>query len=137
MPGCQLELSVRFGPTLDNLILGADLVARLRKEAKIDVKTGDQIELAVGEALANAIKHGQADGDEAIGLTLVVENGMLTVMVEDNGIGFSPEDVPPPNFDEHPSHGYGVFIINEIMDSISYDSRDGINKLTMKKRLEK
>ena len=132
----QLELSVRFGPNLDNLILGADLVARLREETKVDIETGDQIELAVGEALANSINHARADGDDAIGLTMTVKDGMLTITVEDNGIGFSPKEIPPPNFDEHPSHGYGVFIINEVMDSVSYNSREGINTLTMKKRLE-
>lgn len=136
MPDRQLEYSARFGPNLDNLILGADLVARFREETKVNIKTGDQIELAVGEALANAINHAQAVGDDAIGLTMTVEDGVLTITVDDNGIGFLPDEVPQPNFKEHPSHGYGVFIIYEVMDSVSYDSQNGINTLTMKKRLE-
>ncbi len=135
MPNREFELSVRFEPNIKNLIMGAKLVAEFRTKSGVDTRMGDQIELAVGEALANAIKHSRSHGDNAIGLIMNVTEDMLTVKVEDNGIGFSPEKIPPPDFEKLPSNGYGLFIIKEVMDSVSYSSNNSVNTLTMKKRL--
>ncbi|NDV19269.1 hypothetical protein GO013_07525 [Pseudodesulfovibrio sp. JC047] len=132
----QMTFSIRFGPDLENLALGADLIAEFREKATVEQKIGDQIELAVGEGLANAIKHSQAHGDESIGLTLQVNGNFLTVIIDDNGIGFIPEEVPLPDFENHRPHGYGLFLMNEVMDSVVYDRTNGINTLTMKKQLE-
>jgi len=46
------------------------------------------------------------------------------MMVYDWGCGFDPEKVPPPQFDGFAEGGFGVYIIRESVDAITY-SRDG------------
>jgi serine/threonine-protein kinase RsbW len=84
-----------------------------------------EIEMAVREALANAILHG-CQGDP----TKHVECGMdfndaggILIVVRDPGQGFDPAKVPSP-IDErniHSEHGRGVFLIHRLMDEVRYE----------------
>jgi len=82
------------------------------------------VELAVREALANAIVHG-AGNDPGRKVECCVacdeEHGML-VVVRDPGEGFDPQSLPSPVVGEnvYSEHGRGVFLINQLMDHVEY-----------------
>jgi serine/threonine-protein kinase RsbW len=81
-----------------------------------------EIELAIREALANAIKHG-AGGDASKEVRCCVacdeSRGML-IIVSDPGKGFDPTKVPSPLVGEQlfSDHGRGLYLINQLMDEV-------------------
>jgi len=87
-----------------------------------------QIETALREALANAIRHGCAgDADKRVRVCVACdkERGML-IIVRDPGPGFDPRTLPSPVHGRnlYSDHGRGIFLINELMDEVRFE-RDG------------
>jgi len=83
-----------------------------------------QIELALQEALANAVVHGCKNDPSQIVECIVAcdpERGML-IMVRDPGPGFDPKAIPNPTTGENlfSTHGRGIFLINELMDKVEF-----------------
>ena len=83
-----------------------------------------EVELAMREALSNAILHG-AGNDPKRNVECCVAcddiHGML-VVVRDPGEGFDPERLPNPVLGQNvfSEHGRGVFLINQLMDQVEY-----------------
>lgn len=94
------------------------------------------VELALDEALANAIRHG-CKGDPTKQVQCIVTtdaSGEVMIVVRDPGPGFEPSRVPNPLEGDNvlkPS-GRGVFLINQLMDEVGF--RDGGREVQMKKR---
>src|ERR1700756_5689648 len=96
----------------------------------------EAIELALSEALANAVVHG-AKGDPAKIVECDVAcdetRGML-IVVRDPGPGFDPAAIASPvvgqNIYSH--HGRGIFLINELMDEVKF--RNNGKEIHMLKR---
>ncbi len=84
----------------------------------------DDIELALTEALANAVVHG-AKEDPSKTVECVVacdeERGML-IVVRDPGQGFDPAASPNCCHGEniYSGHGRGIFLINQLMDEVGF-----------------
>jgi len=84
----------------------------------------DDIELALTEALANAVVHG-AKGDPSKTIECDVacdENQGMLIVVRDPGEGFDPTKVPSPMHGEnlYSDHGRGIYLINQLMDKVSF-----------------
>lgn len=99
---------------------------------------GDRIEIdiALREALANAIKHGcRNDATKQVQCCVAIEeDGELLIVVRDPGQGFDVGAVPDPRAGPgltQPS-GRGVFLINQFMDEVRYE--DHGRELRMRKR---
>ena len=84
------------------------------------------IRLALEEALANAIRHGN-DGDPE--KQVIVESSVteerLWVRITDEGYGFDPNKVEDPTLDENlcRSHGRGVMLMRAYMTEVHYTDR--------------
>ena len=84
----------------------------------------DDIELALSEALANAVVHG-AKGDPAKIVECDVAcdeaHGML-IVVRDPGPGFDPAAIASPVVGQNifSNHGRGIFLINQLMDEVKF-----------------
>ena len=96
-----------------------------------------EVEVALLEALANAVEHGcQGDIEKTVSVRVVChsEHGLL-VIVRDPGKGFEPERLPSPVEGENlfRTHGRGVWLINSLMDAVKYD-RGGTEVRMHKKR---
>lgn len=83
------------------------------------------IETAFREALANAIRHGCAgDPEQKVQVCVACdeERGML-IVVRDPGPGFDPRRLPSPIEGRNliSDHGRGIFLINELMDDVSFE----------------
>jgi serine/threonine-protein kinase RsbW len=84
-----------------------------------------EIETALREALANAIKHGCC-GDAAKFVQCCVgfeKDGSVLIVVSDPGPGFDPDSLPDPTTGEHlfKDHGRGIFLINRLMDEVRFE----------------
>jgi serine/threonine-protein kinase RsbW len=97
-------------------------------EAVREIKCADgkeeAIELALQEALANAIIHGAKEDPTKTVECLVAcdeERGIL-IVVRDPGTGFNPEAIPACTVGENvfSNHGRGIFLINQLMDEVEF-----------------
>jgi len=85
----------------------------------------DAIELALQEALANAIIHGAKEDPTKIVECLVAcdeQRGVL-IIVRDPGTGFDPQAIPTCTMGEnlYSNHGRGIFLINQLMDEVKFN----------------
>lgn len=88
----------------------------------------DAIELALGEALSNAVVHGaKADPAKIIECDVACDEarGML-IVVRDPGEGFDPHTIPSCVTGENifSNHGRGIYLINQLMDEVKF-ARNG------------
>lgn len=95
-----------------------------------------EIELALLEALANAVHHGcGADPTKTVLVRVACEedHGML-IIVRDPGEGFDPAKIPSPLTGKNLffDHGRGIFLINRVMDHVEY--RSGGAEIRMRKK---
>jgi len=84
------------------------------------------VRLALEEALANAIKHGNAgDPDRKVTVDYSVDRQRIHVAVWDEGYGFAPEQLPDPRQEEHLTqpHGRGVLLMRAYMDEVHFNER--------------
>ena len=84
-----------------------------------------EIELALREALANAIEHGSGhDPSKEIQCCVACDHarGML-IVVRDLGPGFDPASIPSPVLGQNlfSTGGRGIYLINQLMDEVHFD----------------
>lgn len=94
---------------------------------KVDCAAGKdfEIETALREALANAMKHG-CHGDPSKQVQCCVaceEGGGMLIIVRDPGSGFDPLAIPDCTMGEnlYENHGRGIYLINELMDEVKFE----------------
>jgi serine/threonine-protein kinase RsbW len=83
-----------------------------------------EMEIALREALANAVIHGNKGApDKQVLLRCYCDPGVgLLVAIRDQGPGFAPEQVPDPRSAERIelTHGRGLFLMRELMDHVEH-----------------
>jgi len=111
---------------------------RLQRGARVDEirdRLGlDEIELAVGEALSNAIRHGRQSPKCSIEIDCVASGGELTVRIINSGDRFDPDSVPIPSPSNLQEGGMGLHFMRMMMDKISYAFDETGTTLTLLKR---
>lgn len=84
-----------------------------------------EIEVALNEALANAVKHGCClDAEKTVAVSVMCDEASgVVIVVRDPGSGFEVSDVPSPVVGQRlfASHGRGIFLINRLMDEVHYE----------------
>ena len=84
----------------------------------------DAIELALTEALGNAVVHGaKADPSKTVECDVVCnEDQSMLIVVRDPGTGFNVADIPSPTRGEsvYSDHGRGIYLINQLMDEVKF-----------------
>lgn len=107
-----------------------------------------QIALAVDEALCNVIRHGyEKRTDRPIWISLYPVGGVarwgsgddpttaLRIVIEDEARQVDPSIIKGRDLEEIRPGGLGVHIIQEVMDEVRYERRDGVGmRLTLVKR---
>jgi anti-sigma regulatory factor (Ser/Thr protein kinase) len=89
-------------------------LARQRLEAVVSAGTMNEVELVVGEFVANSIDHGGVLAGEPIEVGLAVRSGMVRIEVRDEGFGgFRPALVRPPSSG---AGGHGLVIVDSLAD---------------------
>jgi serine/threonine-protein kinase RsbW len=99
-------------------------VMNVVREMKCATGREDSIELALTEALANAVIHGaNADPTKIVECDVACDeqHGML-IVVRDPGPGFDIGKIPDPCRGEniYSNHGRGIYLINQLMDEVQF-----------------
>src|SRR5262245_17625968 len=81
-----------------------------------------EIEMALGEALANAVLHGCGnDASKVVECSVSSsESGQVTIVVRDPGPGFDPASIPNPVVGEnvYSTHGPGISLSTPLMAEV-------------------
>lgn len=85
------------------------------------------VEIAVGEAIANAVEHGNKSAG-SFSLCARFEGGLLAIEVKDGGSGFLPDAPAEPKA----YRGWGILLMRHLVDSISF--HDGGTRVRLEKR---
>ncbi|MDB5324848.1 MAG: ATP-binding protein [Phycisphaerales bacterium] len=93
------------------------------------------IKLSLEEAIVNAIKHGnKLDMNKKVYVEALVGPDQVELTIEDDGPGFTRQDVPDPTSPENieKCSGRGILLIEAYMTSVSWTN--GGKKMIMIKR---
>ena len=95
-----------------------------------------EVELALREALANAVVHGcRSDTTKLVQLCVAYDepDGLL-IVVRDRGRGFDSSTIESPVQGQniYSSHGRGIFLINQLMDEVRFER--GGREIRMRKK---
>ncbi|MGB9203703.1 MAG: ATP-binding protein [Terriglobales bacterium] len=120
----DLKLSVTLSGDRDAIDPVVRSVMKVVREMKCAEGREDAIELALTEALANAVVHGaKSDPSKVIECDVACdeERGML-IVVRDPGPGFDPAEIANPCHGEniYSNHGRGIYLINQLMDDVQF-----------------
>jgi len=91
------------------------------EDGSLDEEGIAKLELALNEAVTNVIKHAyEGQSGERIHIAAEATSERLTVNVCYHGKGFDPEAVPEPSFDGSRDGGFGLYIIRQCVDELSF-----------------
>lgn len=130
---CELNMVIPADPAaIPQVAEGVHQLLRTKHWPEEEVA---KIELALQEALANAVRHG-CQGDPSKHVQCVVTcdaNQEIVIVVRDPGAGFDPASIPDPLSGDNvfKASGRGVFLINQLMDEVAF--RDGGREVQMRK----
>lgn len=82
------------------------------------------VDLAVREAVANAVLHGnRQDAAKTVDVAIVASAAGLVVTVRDRGDGFDPAAVPDPTDAEHimNASGRGILFMRTFMNEVTWE----------------
>ena len=133
----EITISSRF----ENIELVQVIAEHLCENAGVDEDGSHWIGMAVREAVANAIKHGnKLDVSKRVHATFELTGPELEIRISDEGEGFDPEKVSDPLNPQNlmKTSGRGIFYMKTFMDQVSYSfSPSGGTSLVMTKNLDK
>ena len=128
--------------SIESQVTNIDLVKAALDETltnlELDEEQEQWLELAVREAVANAIIHGNGeDKDKRVTVKVRCDEDELLVEIADEGSGFDPDKLPDPSKPENllRPNGRGIFYMKKCMDSIDYDFQPTGTVVTMRKQL--
>jgi serine/threonine-protein kinase RsbW len=119
-----MSLSSRF----ENIEMAQHLCGKLLEGWDLNEETTHWILMALREALANAIKHGNGqDLAKRVHLEMDVKDHTLRIRIRDEGTGFDPGEVVDPLAPENrfKTSGRGIFYMKTFMDEVRFSRADG------------
>jgi serine/threonine-protein kinase RsbW len=131
---CRLTMTIPADPGAISAVV--DSVTRELEDRKWREEDVTAVQLALTEAVANAIRHG-CRGDITKRVECSVACGdanELVIVVRDPGLGFDPGGVPDPRDPANvfKPRGRGVFLMRVLMDQVVF--ADGGREVHMRKR---
>jgi serine/threonine-protein kinase RsbW len=131
----EITISSRF----ENIELVQVIAEHLCETNGLDEDGSHWVGMAVREAVANAIKHGnELDLSKRVFVEFCFDQNSLEIEISDEGSGFDPGEVKNPLKPENlmKTSGRGIFYMKTFMDEIEYAfDRGGGTTLRMRKKL--
>lgn len=130
----------RFIPsTTEQINRTVNEILRLAKANRCLPPELPEVEIALREALANAVLHGNRKdtGKKVLVRAYGDPRQGFLIVVRDEGPGFDPADVPDPRRQDRLElpHGRGIFLMRELMDHVEH--RKGGREVRLFKRQDR
>jgi anti-sigma regulatory factor (Ser/Thr protein kinase) len=133
----KIELKL---PVIANMELVAVQTAEVvAKHMDLNEDKAAEISMALIEACINAFEHSQAQNN--VFIHFILEENSLVIKVIDQGIGFDKAKVEIPAIEnklgtDERKRGWGLQLIQELMDSVEFESSKDGTTVTMTKNKE-
>lgn len=118
------RLRLRIPSDRKSIRKAVDKVCRVAVRCGCSEDRQADLEIALREALANAIAHGNRSrpGREVFLRCYAGPKAGILVAVRDQGCGFDPDSVPDPRAADrkHLEHGRGLLLMRELTDGLEF-----------------
>ncbi len=131
----MLHYSIEMPCLLESLRIAApftDAVLHELPDVPERARLIHDLTLVSSEALTNGLRHGERSGAQ-IRLAYTLNPYGIVITITDHGVGFDPDAVELPDFEECPEGGYGIYIMKTIMDDMRYEKTADGNNLILTK----
>ena len=134
-PPPKVELTI---PIIHDMELAATKTAEVvAKHMGLDEVKSAEISMALIEATINAFEHSNSNTGN-VEIHFVIQGDTLLITVTDKGKGFDKSKVKIPKIEEKLSsdfkRGWGLQLIQELMDTVKYESSEEGTTVTMTKK---
>ena len=118
----------------------ADFVETIAAEKHLDHSLTLSLNLALEEAVTNVIMYAYPEGtDGLVDIEAIIREDSLSFVISDSGQPFDPTAQPDADIsqgvEERQVGGLGIYLVRNIMDSVSYERNGGKNILSMTKNI--
>ena len=148
-------LAIRYTPVRHKLVLDEQLtlqndvlqvpqlnafVKQIMARLNIESTLARKLQLAVEEAVVNVIEYAYPQGVKGdIHLHVTSDGQSLKFVIKDHGVAFDPtmkeKTDTTLSAEDRPIGGLGILLVREMMDSINYIRTEGMNVLTLSKKV--
>ncbi len=139
MPSEEPQVRISIGSRFEHIDLIQVVVDDALERLGLDDDSRHWVGIAIREAVANAIKHGnQQDPEKEVEVELAIVGDQAIIRVVDQGEGFDPQEVEDPLAPENllKPNGRGIFYMKNFMDEIEYNSLpNGGTVVTLRKQI--
>jgi phosphoserine phosphatase RsbU/P len=113
------------------------IVDDFSRRHQLSAETSHDVRVALDEILTNIVSYAYADGQEhSIVTRFSLNQGKLTIEVEDDGKPFNPLSAPEPDteqlLEERPIGGLGIHLVRKLLDELEYQRQNNRNILIMR-----
>ncbi len=131
----KVELTI---PIIHDMELAATKTAEVvSKHMGLSEEKTAEISMALIEATINAFEHSESKTSNVV-IHFTIQEDTLIIKVTDQGKGFDKSKVAVPNIEEKLSsnykRGWGLQLIQELMDTVEFESNDDGTTVTMTKK---
>lgn len=131
----KFELHIPSSPGAEKLAM--DFAAQVAKSMNFPADRVEDLKTAVAEACINAIEHGnRGEAGTRVGIRLTKAADRLQVAVQDRGTGRGIARPAAPDIESRiegrtETRGWGIFLIENLMDEVSFEASPDGNVVNM------
>ncbi|MBQ2488589.1 MAG: ATP-binding protein [Bacteroidales bacterium] len=119
----------------------APFIETIAMENGLDHSLTMELNLAVEEAVVNVMEYAYPQGETGeVTIEVSVADGLLDINIIDSGAPFDPTKKNDPDtslpVEERSIGGLGIFLVRQVMDTVSYRRDNGKNILTFTKNIK-
>ncbi|MEM7585353.1 MAG: ATP-binding protein [Acidobacteriota bacterium] len=133
------QVRIAIGSRFEHIDLIQVVVDDALERLGLDDDSRHWVGIAIREAVANAIKHGnRQDPEKQVEVELAIAGQQAIIRVGDEGEGFDVQAVSDPLQPENllKPNGRGIFYMKNFMDEIEYSSKpQGGTVVTLRKKI--
>ena len=127
---------ITVAPSAEKLTEIMEFLEGILTKANVPSKIISQMDVVTDEIFSNITQY---SGASSVTVGCMLSDNRLTLRFSDNGTPYDPTQNPEPDTtlsaDERKIGGLGIFMVKKIMDTVSYEYKDGLNVLTAVKLL--
>ncbi len=136
----KLQRSITLPNDIEEVPQLAAFVDEVCEIVGFDMSTTMSLNLALEEAVVNVMSYAYPSGTTGnVNIEALANEKRLKFIISDWGTPFDPtaekEVDTTLSAEERPIGGLGIHLVRQIMDSINYERIDGMNVLTLRKKL--
>jgi serine/threonine-protein kinase RsbW len=122
-----------YSSDIKNVASARQSIAGFAAECGFSGEEVSDIRLAAGEALSNAVEHGNGTAARNILVECTFEDDRLVIVIEDSGSSFSEPSVRTSVEPDDRGRGFGIFLMRRLMDEVTFARNGTIVRLVRRR----